>query len=151
MGGVNPRSPARLQPCLQRRVGVLKRGVFSPEHPCGLVQAWALWPAFAVFVFAAAALVHRARRGYGILFLFFFFSLAASPSGAQPASLGCALQRLQPQPCDQRGECRHPEQCLLRNSASSDRNLFFHSRVFLRFFSLLQFAQLGSFLKTFSR
>lgn len=54
------------------------------------MQAWALWPGFYVFVFAAAALVHCARRGYGILFLF----LAASPSGAEPASVDCALQRL---------------------------------------------------------
>lgn len=53
------------------------------------MQAWALWPGFYVFVFAAAALVHCARRGYGILFLF----LAASPSGAEPASVDCALQR----------------------------------------------------------
>ncbi len=37
---------------------------------------------------AAVALVHCVRRGYGILFLF----LAASPSGAQPASVNCALQ-----------------------------------------------------------
>lgn len=59
---------------------------FLPEHACGPRQAWALWPDFCVFVFAAAALVHCARRGYGILFLF----LAASPSGAEPA---CSFQR----------------------------------------------------------
>lgn len=41
-----------------------------------------------VCVSAAVALVHCVRRGYGILFLF----LAASPSGAEPASVNCALQ-----------------------------------------------------------
>lgn len=53
------------------------------------MQAWALWPGFCVFVFSAAALVHCARRGYGILFLF----LAASHFGAEPALVDCALQR----------------------------------------------------------
>lgn len=41
-----------------------------------------------VCVSAAVALVHSARGGYGILFLF----LAASLSGAEPASVNCALQ-----------------------------------------------------------
>lgn len=41
-----------------------------------------------VYVSAAVAVVHCARGGYGILFLF----LTASPFGAQPASVNCGLQ-----------------------------------------------------------
>lgn len=45
---------------------------------------------------------------------------------SQASSGRLCITAVQPRPYDQRGECRHPEECLLRNSASSDCNLFSH-------------------------
>lgn len=98
-----------------------------------------------VFVFAAAALVHCARRGYGILFPF----LAASPPGAEPASVDCALQR-----CS-RSPIISVENANIRSNACCATLLVWTATCFSTIkssfvFSLLQCTQLGSSPKTFS-
>lgn len=90
-----PARPPAARPPLRRRarleLRLVLRRLFSPGAPC-IHVGWCRRGRSglaSVFVFAAAALVHCARRGYGILFLF----LAASQLGAEPAVVDCALQR----------------------------------------------------------
>lgn len=150
MGGVNALSPCTATAVVAAPRWGSKAPCFLPPPPRASMWAGAGVGALACFLCVCVCSCCSCPPCEARLWHPVPFFLAASPSGAEPAPVGCALQR-----CS-RGPMISVENADIRRNACCATLLvrtatcFFPHLSHAMFFSLLQFSQLGSFLKTFS-